>query len=113
MRSPHSFCFIGACPSLTGPLIRYITDNPKERQVTYDTFAHWVRTDELDELKRELGYGRDIGLALSTDWHVSFHRSELPSGAPCYYFVWSAMEHVFVPCSMRFDLDYETALAER
>lgn len=112
-RAPHSFCFVGSCPSLTGPFVRYIVDHPKERQVTYSTFAKWVRTDELDELKRELGYGRDIGLALSTDWHVSFHRSELPSGAPCYYFVWSAMEYVFVPCGMHFDLDQETALAAR
>ncbi len=112
-RAPHSFCFIGSCPSLTGPFVRYIVDHPKERDVTYATFARWVNTAELDELKAQLGYGRDIGLALSTDWHVTFHRSELPSGQPCYYFVWSAMKHVFVPCEMDFDLDHETALVAR
>jgi hypothetical protein len=106
----HSYCFVGACPELTGPFVNYIRDH--ERDVTYDTLARQVRTADLLNFKWQAGYGRDTGLTMKNDWHISYHRSRTPSGQRVYFFVWSAMEYVFVPCSMRFNLERETELAE-
>lgn len=44
---------------------------------------------------KKLGYGRDTGLTLERDWHLSFHKS-VYRGLPCYYIVHSAIEHIWV-----------------
>ena len=107
----HSYCFIGACPDLTGPFVNYIQDH--EQGVTYDTRVRHVDLDQLNQFKQSVGYGRwESGLTMKNDWHISYHRSRTPSGRTVYYFVWSHMEYVYVPCSMRFDLGRETELAE-
>lgn len=107
----HDYCFVGACPALTGPLVNYIRDDRRSVDATYGTFHRWANLSDLKRLQFEMGYGRDTGLFMRNDWGTSYHRTTLPSGEPAWYFVWSAMEHVFVPCGMRFDLDEETRLA--
>jgi hypothetical protein len=51
---------------------------------------------DYEDIERQLGYGRDIGLWLSTDWHVGFYKSTF-GGLPVYYFVHSAIEYIFTP----------------
>jgi len=78
---------VGAC---CGQHISEMVDQAQD--VTYRTMReHCVG---LKEVERMLGYGRDIGLSLASDWHVSFHKSWF-GGIPCYYFVHSAIEYVF------------------
>lgn len=51
--------------------------------------------DDLLEVAYELGYTKEsVPLALDTDYAVSFFKS-MYQGQPCYYFVWSAIEHIF------------------
>jgi hypothetical protein len=46
---------------------------------------------------RELGYAAhpSQGLTAVQDYHISYHRSKW-GRRRCYYFKWSAIEHVFV-----------------
>lgn len=57
------------------------------------TFLRHVDRSSLNDIEKELGYGRDF--PMSKDWHVSYHKSTY-RGKPCIYFVWSAIEYVFV-----------------
>jgi hypothetical protein len=105
------YCFIGACPSLTGPFVNYVRDHGEEfghvKEITYRTFAKHMEPDFLREWKEAYGF------SLRQDWGVTYYKSRTPSGIPALFFVWSAMEHVFLPCgTTRFDLDEETRLAE-
>lgn len=88
--------FIGSCVSLgDGAAIQEMIDG--SRSVTRGTFLRHVDREQLAELSRELGYEDHPrrGLTMAGDWHVSYHRSTW-RGAPCFYFRWSAIEHVFV-----------------
>jgi len=57
------------------------------------------RCEGLIEKAEELNYVRashiDHGLTLRNDWHVSYHKS-MYRGEPCYYFVWSHIEYIWV-----------------
>ncbi len=57
------------------------------------TFLSHVDLKSMCDLERSLGYDR--GFPMSRDWHVSYHKSTY-QGKPCVYFVWSAIEYVFV-----------------
>lgn len=69
------------------------------RPVTYETMLRTVGRPFV-ELQGELGYDidgkRDTGLRMKNDWHVGYFKS-VYRGRPCYYFVWSAIEHIFTP----------------
>lgn len=106
------YCFIGACPELTGPFVNYVRGQHGNfghvRDITYRTFASYMEPGFLREWKARYGF------ALSQNWDVCFHKSRTPSGLPALYFCWSAMEHVFLPCRRLrdFDLEEETKLAQ-
>lgn len=65
------------------------------RPISAGTFFRHV---DRASISRELGYayGRaEKGIRLAKDYHVQFFRS-VWRDKPCYYLVWSAIEHVFV-----------------
>lgn len=57
------------------------------------TFLRHVDRASLQTVEKELGYDRDF--PMSKDWHVAYYKSTY-QGKPCIYFVWSAIEYVFV-----------------
>jgi hypothetical protein len=109
---PHSFVYIGNCPVMTGPFVTYVSDSWGDldhvEDITYRTFIKWAERGTARWWYEMWGY------PLSKDWHVSYHKSQTPSGIPVVYFVWSAMEHFFIPKDdvRDFDLAHETRLAE-
>lgn len=76
-----------------GDDINAMTD--KARQITFATFKKNVDAKDLRRVSRDLGYLPGERLQLHTDWSVSFYKSTF-CGKPCYYFVWSAIEHIFI-----------------
>jgi len=78
-----------------GRAIREMVD--RARDITRRTFLRHVSRDDLDECERALSYavGRERGLRMANDWHVSYHRSTF-RGRPCVYFRYSAIEYIFV-----------------
>jgi hypothetical protein len=67
--------------------------------ITRTEFVQAIR-DNIEDLKlleKALGYETDpdLGLVMADDWLVSYHRSAF-RGTPCVYFVWSAVEYIFV-----------------
>lgn len=85
------FEYLTCCVHSDGPSINRMTD--AAREVTLRTFRRRCATRNWEE---SLGYERAGrgGLALSNDWHVSFHKS-VYRGRPCYYARHSAIEHIF------------------
>jgi hypothetical protein len=70
-----------------------MTDNG--RAITASTFFRRV---SLAQVSRDLGYafGRaEKGVRIAKDYHVRYFCSTW-RGKPCYYLVWSAIEHVFL-----------------
>jgi len=88
---PHAFRFITDCISSDGESINNMRWHDKQVEVSYRTMRK--HCPGLLERAAELGYDRYF--PLSRDWHVSYHRSFF-QGRPCYYFVWSQIEQVFV-----------------
>ena len=90
-----SYEFTTTCVNSTGALIDAMTSVAKE--VSYRTMRKHVG-DALVEIERQLGYDvghkNETGLRLSKDWAVSYYRSTY-DGRPCFYFVWSHIEHIF------------------
>lgn len=85
-----------SCVDMPGPapgeLVRAIVDHPNDRRVTYKTFA---RHADLAPL-RAVDHPAMYRISSASNWAISFHRSELPTGAPVYYFAWSGIEFFFV-----------------
>jgi len=98
--TPHRFRYLTDCINIEGifghpaggQIIHYITQHPEERQVSYGQFARQVDLRPL----RDAGHPAMYRLSAKDNWSVSFHRSQLPSGQPIYYFAWSRIEHIFV-----------------
>lgn len=65
------------------------------------TFTRHVDLDELHRIERDLGYGpAGHGLTMPQDYHVQYKRGKL-LGHRVYFFVWSGIEYVFGPDSIR------------
>lgn len=66
----------------------------RARDISYETF---MRQCDCADLVENMGYatGREVGLHLKDDWHVSYHKSTF-QGMPCYYMRHSAIEYVFI-----------------
>lgn len=93
-----SYRFETTCVSARGEDINAMTRAAKE--VSYRTMLKHVGADAFLEVQKQLGYdvpghGERIGLTMKKDWAVSYHRSTY-QGRPCFYFVWSHIEHIFV-----------------
>lgn len=88
---------------LSGPseLVHFLVKHGKT--VSYRTFAKNVdlKTANLDLTQRRL---------LPTDWHVTFLRSKLPSGALAWVMQHSHIEHLFLPAGTKFDQVHEAGL---
>jgi len=96
MRGYH---FHITCVDSTAELIDEMCD--QAREVTYATMLR--NCEELVEFAVDLGYyRRGPGLTLRRDWGVSFHKSRY-AGQPCYYFVWSGIEHVWLAADCDWD----------
>lgn len=90
-----SWRFLTDCAHSDGPSINAMT--AAARPVSFRTMSR-VLGDAFVEKQKELGYdvGRERGgLRMSKDWAVSYAKS-VYRGQPCYYFRWSAIEHIFV-----------------
>lgn len=88
--------FVTNCVSAKGDDIQEMVD--QARDITYQTFVRNVDPESLQKVKNAIGYTRELqkncGITLENDYGVSFHKSKY-RGRPCYYFCWSAIEHVF------------------
>jgi hypothetical protein len=63
------------------------------REIKRATFRKHVARDELDDIERSLGYNRAI--RMKNDYTVRYYRCGV-----VYYFIWSAIEHVFATPEM-------------
>ena len=101
---PHSFRYAFACTDLReGLVISFLEAH--EEEISYRTFA--ANAD-----LRAVRAAREYWVwNLSRDYHVGFRRGTMPSGAPVYWLVHSAIERVFAPVSL--DLAHEERLAVR
>lgn len=70
----------------------------KARDISRKTFLRYVDRENMREVEAALGYAGHPkqGLTMAGDFHPSYHRSAF-RGEPCIYFVWSAIEHIFLP----------------
>jgi hypothetical protein len=108
------FRFIGACPEMTTEFVTYVVDkNPSVPRrfptidISYTTLARHCDLDELREERNQAMWK----LSVPSNWGVSFHRGQLPSGRLCYYFDWSRMEYFFIEDRDTFDLEEESRIA--
>lgn len=87
--------FVTTCVNSTREAITPMVD--QEADITRATFLKHVDREELQEIEQQLGYSSHPkqGLTMAGDFHVSYHRSTF-RGRRCYFFRWSAIEHVFV-----------------
>lgn len=88
--------FIGTCVGwpeadvyAEGGLVEMID---KGLNIEREEFVGAVGPYKLAEVERSIGYDDDF--RMENDWHVGYFVSEL-HGKPCWYFKWSAIEHVF------------------
>lgn len=93
---PHDYAFYTTCvDSPDGQLISAMQEAAVA--VTYETMLAHCRN--MLDVAVDLGYERRStsghGLTLKNDWAVSYHKSTY-AGCPCYYFVWSHIEHIWV-----------------
>jgi len=86
------YFFHTTCVGSTGVLINAMINQSKT--VTYRTMMK--HCEGMLEFAKELGYyrSRSQGLTLKRDWAVSYRKS-FYDGLPCYYFRWSAIEHIW------------------
>jgi len=89
----RKYFFRTTCVHSTGKLINAMINQSKT--VTYRTMMK--HCEGMLEFAKELGYNRSRsqGLTLKRDWAVSYHKS-FYDGWPCYYFRWSAIEHIWI-----------------
>jgi hypothetical protein len=94
---PRDYIYWTDCVSSVGELIDEMRDHEDEQEVTYDTMLRhadglldWA-VDHNFERRSTSGHG----LTLKNDWSVSYHRS-LYCNVPCYYLVWSGIEHIWI-----------------
>ena len=66
-----------------------MVDNAKS--ITYTTFRR--HCTDVKDIAKDLGY--NCGLKLQDDPYVSFYKSTF-GDKPCYFFVWSAMEFIWL-----------------
>jgi len=83
-----------SCPSSDANELNRMIDDA--RDITRATFCRHACGPCRERLEQSLGYERHParGLTAAGDWHISYHRSTW-KGRRCYYFVWSAIEHIF------------------
>jgi len=81
-----------------GDDINEMKDHPKCVDITMDTFRRNVNLADFRDEQLNMGYAvgsHDDGLHLKDDQYVGYHRSFF-CGKPCYYMVWSCIEHIYM-----------------
>jgi hypothetical protein len=87
-RTRQKAIFTGwTCPAGPAEFVNWLED--RGTQVSYRTFAANVDLSEWHASYREMG------LALSKDWGITWLKSELLDGSRVWVLQWSAMEHLF------------------
>lgn len=99
-RRTHTYRFSITCVECPGPDPgKAITDMVEAaKEVTRGTFVRQVHTRDREFLEQQLGYtliDTRRGLHMKDDPHVKYYKSTF-RGKPCYYFVWSAIEYIFI-----------------
>lgn len=90
-----------SCPSGPAELVDFLVDRGEE--VTYEEFAEQVEVETLplEETQFEI---------LPTDWHVTYLRTETPSGQEAWVIQHSGIEHLCVPPEVDVYLEGELIL---
>lgn len=92
---PHDYSFYTTCIRADGNAINEMVEDAIE--IKYETMLQHC-TDMLD-IAEQIGYARrsdtDHGLTLKNDPYVGYYKSNY-KGIPCYYFVWSSIEHIWL-----------------
>lgn len=76
------------CVEASGDDIETMIDSAED--VTYDELSLYCNLDHWQKV-----YGQMEGMSLEHDKCVSFHKSTYQD-KPCYFVVWSAIEHVYL-----------------
>jgi hypothetical protein len=84
--------YVMSCVGSTFEDISAMTEEPPSRDVTRGTFVRHTNDQDRRELEEALGYGPWLGI--TSDWHVSYHKSVF-RGVPCYYLRHSHIEYIF------------------
>ena len=95
MSDRRKFIYITNCTVANGNDILEMIETAK--QITFRTFLKNVVHLNFQRLAQKLGYESTSskGLTIKDDYHVTYWKSKF-KGAPCYYFIHSAIEYVFV-----------------
>lgn len=88
--------FFAPCVSWPLPVedLNLMIRGGESREISRKTFLKYVNQSDMKQLEGELGYDKH-GLTMAKDSMVGYYKSTLV-GCPVVYFVWSAIEHVFV-----------------
>lgn len=86
--------FETTCLTANGRDIEQMVD--AARRITRATFMRHVNKLDMDAFAYQCGYADHWtdGLTMAQDWAVKYYKSTY-KGKPCYFFDWSAIEHVF------------------
>jgi len=76
-----------SCPSGPAAFVDWLVGRGEE--IDHDEFAREVDLTSFIDNEEELEF-------LATDWHVTYLRTELPSGTPAYVMQHSGIEHLFL-----------------
>jgi hypothetical protein len=92
VKEHQAYVYAGDCTTSDYDSISAMRDNAEP--VGFYEFAMNVKG--LDEWARRHDYedSEADGLTLKKDWHVSYNRS-FYKGKPCYFLVWSSVEHIW------------------
>jgi hypothetical protein len=85
--------FVGTCVQLSAADLDDFDDSV--RQITNRTFRKHLGPDLYREFEACLGYGREIGLWLSRDYCVSYHKGRW-KGKPAICCMWSSIHHIWL-----------------
>jgi len=92
---PLDYSFYTTCVEASGVEINQMRETA--RQISYETMLAHCR--DLLDYAASLGYERRSTsghrLTLKADFHVGYYKGHY-GGCPCYYFVWSGIEHIWV-----------------
>jgi len=91
------YCFYKSCVQFHGAEVEALNAMiHSAQQITRRTMLKHV---DLRPIACELGYDAhpSQGLTMAKDWAISYYKSTF-RGWPTYFFKWSAIEHIFVPC---------------
>lgn len=85
--------FIGTCVGLPAHLLDAFDEISSS--ITNRTFRKHLGHELYSDLEKGLGYGRNKGLYLSKDWHVSYTKGKW-QGKTAICLFWSGIHHIWI-----------------